>query len=64
MDYSDCFDFGESDCCGASIYLGGICSNCKDHTEARKEEIDKEIAFDAILEGLDSLDKLVTQEKQ
>jgi hypothetical protein len=31
-DYSDIWDLGmESDCCGAGVYLNGICSNCNDH---------------------------------
>ena len=31
-DYSDVWEFGmESDCCGAGVYLNGICSNCNDH---------------------------------
>jgi hypothetical protein len=42
MSYGDCFDFGESDCCGASIYLGGICANCKDHCDAREEDENEE----------------------
>ena len=32
MDASDCYEHGtESDCCGANVYLGDICSDCKDH---------------------------------
>ncbi len=42
MSYRDCFDFGESDCCGASIYLGGICAECKDHCDAREEDEDED----------------------
>lgn len=31
-DYSDIWEFGmESDCCGAGVYLNGICSCCNDH---------------------------------
>jgi len=31
-DYSDVYEFGmESDCCGAGVYINGICSNCNDH---------------------------------
>ena len=31
-DYSDIWDLGmESDCCGAGVYLNGICSCCNDH---------------------------------
>ena len=31
-DYSDVWDLGmESDCCGAGVYLNGICSCCNDH---------------------------------
>ena len=32
LDYSDIYELGvESDCCGASVYLNGICSSCNDH---------------------------------
>ena len=32
MDYSDVWELGAvSDCCGAGVYLNGICSNCNDH---------------------------------
>jgi len=32
LDYSDIWDLGmESDCCGAGVYLNGICSCCNDH---------------------------------
>ena len=32
MDYYDVWEFGvTSDCCGDSVYLNGICSNCNDH---------------------------------
>jgi len=30
----------ESDCCGAGVYLNGICSCCKDHcTPVDEEEV-------------------------
>ena len=40
-DYSDIWDLGmESDCCGAGVYLNGICSCCKDHcTPVDEEEV-------------------------
>ena len=40
MDYSDIWDLGmESDCCGAGVYLNGICSYCNDHfTQVDEEE--------------------------
>ena len=32
MSYSDCFEFNAvSDCCGAGVYLNGICAECNDH---------------------------------
>ena len=34
----DCYDNGISDCCGASIYMGGLCSDCKEHCSAAEEE--------------------------
>jgi len=38
-DYSDIWEFGvESDCCGAGVYLNGICSCCNDHCTAVDEE--------------------------
>ena len=39
IDYSDIWDLGmESDCCGAGVYLNGICSNCNDHCTPVDEE--------------------------
>jgi len=38
-DYSDIWEFGvESDCCGAGVYINGICSCCNDHCTAVDEE--------------------------
>ena len=38
-DYSDVYEFGmESDCCGAGVYLNGICSCCNDHCTAVRED--------------------------
>lgn len=31
--YYDSFEGGNSDCCGASILLGGICNDCGEHCE-------------------------------
>jgi len=32
MDYSDVWELGAvSDCCGAGVYLNGICADCNDH---------------------------------
>jgi len=42
FDPLDCFEGGESDCCGARILLGGICSACKEHCEPFKDEDDDE----------------------
>lgn len=30
--------FGESNCCGARIYMPDICSDCKEHCESVKSE--------------------------
>jgi hypothetical protein len=32
-DVTDAYEGGESECCGAPILMGGICSDCKEHTE-------------------------------
>ena len=38
-DYNDVWDLGmESDCCGAGVYLNGICSCCNDHCTPVDEE--------------------------
>jgi hypothetical protein len=38
-DYSDIWEFGmESDCCGAGVYINGICSYCNDHCTPVDEE--------------------------
>ena len=39
-DYNDVYEYGvESDCCGAGVYLNGICSHCNDHcTPVREDE--------------------------
>ena len=44
ISYSDAYEFGMvSDCCGANVYLNGICSNCNDHcTPVSEEELDEE----------------------
>ena len=32
MNYNDVWEFGAvSDCCGAGVYLNGICAECNDH---------------------------------
>ena len=51
-DYSDIWEFGvESDCCGAGVYLNGICSCCNDHcTPVRKYEWDESHLIDNPLE--------------
>ena len=39
--YGDEFEFGVlSDCCGANIYLGTMCSDCKEHCEVQEDEED------------------------
>jgi len=47
MSYGDWFEHGmASDCCGASVYLNGICSACKDHcTPVTDEEEEEEAEF-------------------
>lgn len=30
----------DSACCGATLYEGGICSNCKEHSGPAEEEYD------------------------
>jgi len=43
MDYNDVYEFGVvSSCCGASVFLSGICAECKDHCDTETEEEDKE----------------------
>ena len=45
MHYGDWFESGmASDCCGASVYINGICSACKDHCTPVKDEEEKEEA--------------------
>ena len=48
IDYSDVYEYGvESDCCGADVYLNGICSCCNDHcTPVRKHEWDESNLMD------------------
>ncbi len=43
MDYSDVWELGAvSDCCGAGVYLNGICADCNDHcTPVYEEEKEK-----------------------
>ena len=39
MSYSDCFEFNAvSDCCGAGVYLNGICAECNDHCTPVNDE--------------------------
>tara|TARA_R110002167_G_scaffold308077_1_gene512815 strand:+ start:481 stop:627 length:147 start_codon:yes stop_codon:yes gene_type:complete len=41
MDYSDVWELGSvSDCCGAGVYLNGICSECNDHCTPVTEDED------------------------
>ena len=43
MSYRDCIEPSVvSECCGASIYINGICAECKDHTEPAEEEEENE----------------------
>ena len=38
MSSNDCYEIGQSNCCGAAIYLGDICSECKDYCLPIDEE--------------------------
>jgi hypothetical protein len=40
IDKLDLYEYGvESDCCGAVVYINGICSCCNDHcTSVREDE--------------------------
>jgi hypothetical protein len=40
-DPSDAFSGETSNCCGAPIVMGDICSDCKEHCEAEEEEYDE-----------------------
>lgn len=42
MHPSDWYEEGLSDCCGASIMLGDICSDCKEHCGVQSDEEDYE----------------------
>ena len=40
MSYADCFEFNAvSDCCGAGVYLNGICAECNDHCTPIEQEL-------------------------
>lgn len=34
----DMYEEGASGCCGAAVYLSGICSDCKEHCDTVSEE--------------------------
>jgi hypothetical protein len=41
IDKLDLYEYGvESDCCGAGVYLNGICSCCNDHCTPVDSEIE------------------------
>ena len=42
MDATDFFS-GESECCGAPLYLTGICSECGEHSEPSEDEPEEEV---------------------
>jgi hypothetical protein len=44
-DVTDAYEGGDSECCGAPILTGGICSDCKEHTEPMETEDDDELPF-------------------
>ena len=33
FDPADCFEYGESNCCGARVMLGEMCFECGEHCE-------------------------------
>ena len=40
MSYNDVWELGAvSDCCGAGVYLNGICADCNDHCTPVKQDI-------------------------
>lgn len=41
-DPSDAFSGETSNCCGAPIMMGDICSDCKEHCEAEEDKEDYE----------------------
>ena len=44
MDYNDVWELGAvSDCCGAGVYLNGICADCNDHCTPVYEEEEGEV---------------------
>ena len=67
MDYNDVWEFGAvSDCCGAGVYLNGICAECNDHCTPVEENDEEEkmeltrknlnMVFDYINEQLSDVD--------
>jgi hypothetical protein len=41
-DPSDAFTGETSNCCGAPIMMGDICSDCKEHCDAEEEDEDED----------------------
>ena len=67
MNYNDVWEFGAvSDCCGAGVYLDGICAECNDHCTPVEENDEEEkmeltrknlnMVFDYINEQLSDVD--------
>ena len=47
MNYNDVWEFGAvSDCCGAGVYLNGICAECNDHCTPVYEEEERSVMDD------------------
>lgn len=45
-DPSDAYDYGvSSDCCGASVMMGDICSDCGEHCDTYSDDDDEEFDF-------------------
>lgn len=42
FDATDAFTGGTSDCCGAPIMLGGMCSDCKEHCNEQEDDEEEE----------------------
>jgi hypothetical protein len=55
FDPSDSDGDGVSDCCGAPIVMGDICSDCGEHCEAEEEYVDEIPGFEGTRDALDDL---------
>lgn len=65
FDPLDAYEEGESDCCGAPIFMGDICSDCYEHCSVA--ELDEESAiggWDLAMEAMDTLESEIKEEEQ